>query len=58
MSFQESLAFEIACTQSELDELEAKRKKLKKRLRDLSKFLEELSARNPKPESESDNGQI
>lgn len=58
MSFQDALAFEIACAQSELEELEAKRKKLKKRLRDLSKFLEELNARNPEPEMESDNGQI
>lgn len=53
MSFPEAIAFEIACTQSELDELELKRKKLKKKLRDLTKFLDELNARNPEPEMES-----
>ena len=47
MSFMESLAFEIAATQAELEKLEERRKKLKKKLRSLSQFLEELN--NTKP---------
>lgn len=46
MSFRDSLVFEITCTQSELDEIELRRKQLKKRLRELSKLLQELQPYN------------
>lgn len=57
MSFSESLAFEIATTQAQLDALEAERKKLKKKLKSLSAFLEELNhATDTLTAEEQDNG--
>lgn len=57
MSFSESLAFEIATTQAQLDALEVERKKLKKKLKSLSAFLEELNhATDTLTAEEQDNG--
>lgn len=54
MSFIESLAFEIATAQSELESLEEKRKKLKKKLKTLSQFLEEVNTVTPTEETPHD----
>lgn len=43
MSFSESLDFEIATTQAQLDAIETERKKLKKKLKSLNAFLEEFN---------------
>lgn len=53
-SFMESLAFEIAAAQSELDSLKERRKKLKKKLKSLSQFLAEIKNPNPPEENPHD----
>lgn len=52
--FAESLAFEIASLQLELEEAQKKVTSLKRRIRGLSKFLEENTS-EPITEMESDN---
>lgn len=53
MSFSESVCFEIATAKARLDELEAERKKLKRKLKVLNEFLNNVETASKK---ESDNG--
>lgn len=54
MSFQEHLAAEVAFTKAEIDALTDKLKQLKRKHRELSRFLSELVNRTDNTE-ESDN---
>lgn len=55
MSLSESLVFEIASTQAQLDALETQRKMLKKKLKNLNLFLAEFSEAKKEVEKQEAN---
>lgn len=54
MNFLEAVAFEIACTQAELDALGERRKVLKTKLKELNKTLGAMNNLKPKEEKSHD----
>lgn len=55
MSLSESLAFEIATAQAQLERIEAERKKLKKKLKTLNTFLAEFTSAKTVTDKEMEN---
>lgn len=53
--FEQALAFEIASLQAQLEHAQKNVASLKRRIRGLSKHLEEYSSSEPITEQESDN---